>query len=140
MQLLPRLRRRRQAPVDASNMELYLAFWYLCTIPHDAVRDEDYGAHFVGAHERAYNSELVDIAEAIKLLSGGKFEYHYTRTESGDGIQGSLVDEKTGHIVRWEDVAGGNCGGVEALIVALGWEWICAASEPVEDAMSRLEV
>lgn len=121
-------------------MELYLAFWYLCTIPYDAVRDKDYGAHFVGAHERAYNSELVDIAEAVKLLSGGRFEYHYTGTESGDGIQGILVDKEKGHKIHWEDVAGGDYGGVEALIVALGWGWICAASEPVEDTMSRLEV
>lgn len=126
--------------MNISNVELYLAFWYLGTIPYDAVRDKDYGAHFVGAHEKAYNSELVDVAEAVKLLSGGNFEYHYTGIESGDGMRENLVYKETGHRIDWDDVRGGDYGGVEALIVALGWEWICASSEPVEDTMSRLEV
>lgn len=139
IQLLPYLRRRCQAPIDISSVEMYLAFWYLCTIPYDAVLDRDYGAHFVGAHEKAYRSELVDIGEAVKLLSHGNFEYQYTGTESDDGMQGILVDKRTKHIVHWEDVRGDDPGGVEALIVALGWEWVSVASG-LEEMVSRLEV
>lgn len=137
IQLLPRLRRRCQTPIDIKSVEVYLAFWYLCTIPYDAVRDKDYGTHFVGGHEKAYCSELVDIAEAVKLLSYGNFEYQYTGTESGDGI---LVDKRTKNIIHWEDVRGDDPGGVEALIVALGWKWVSAVSGSVEEMVGRLEV
>lgn len=139
IQLLPRLRRRFQTPIDITSVEVYLAFWYLCTIPYDAVRDKDYGTRFVGAHEKAYCSELVDIAEAVKLLSYGNFEYQYTGTESDNRMQGILVDKRTKHIIHWEDVRGDDPGGIEALIVALGWEWVSAVSGSVE-MVRRFEV
>lgn len=127
-------------PTHISGLELYLAFWYICTIPYGATRDEGYGEHFVGAHEKGYSSELVDVAEAVRLLSGGDFEYRHTEMRSGGGVQGGLVDRETGQEINWGDLKGDDAGGVEALVVAMGWEWIRATSIPVQEMMTRLEV
>lgn len=127
IQLLPYLGRRRRLPKNISDVLMYLSFWYLCTIPADAIRATDYGAHFVGAHEKGYNSELVDVIEAVRLLSSGRFEYHFSEIGPGDGLRGRLVEAKTGHEIHWEDLDGQDSGGVEALVVALGWESVRAA-------------
>lgn len=140
IQLIPLPRQRRRMVVDISDVELYLSFWYLCTIPYGATRDKDYGAHFVGAHERGYNSELVDVAEAVWLLSGGAFEYRHSGAKPGDGIQGILVDKQTGHRIDWGDLRGNDVGAVEALIVASGWECISSIGGSVEEMVSRLEI
>lgn len=130
IQLIPLPRQRRNPiVVDISDVTLYLSFWYLCTIPYGTTRDEDYGAHFVGAHEQGYNSELVDVAEAVWLLSGGAFEYRRSETKPGDGIQEILVDKQTGHRVHWGNLRGNDAGAVEALIVASGWECISLDGE-----------
>lgn len=140
IQLMPHLHQRRQTLANISDVELYLAFWYLCTIPFDAVRDKDYGAHFVGAHEKGYNSELVDVAEAVRLLSGGDFEYRHPGTNPGDGIRGCLVSKNVGYTINWGDLRGDDSGGVEALIVVLGWECIRATRRSAEEMMNRLEI
>lgn len=141
IQLVPRPRQRRHPiVVDISDVELYLSFWYLCTIPYGAARDKDYGAHFVGAHEKGYNSELVDVAEAVWLLSGGAFEYRHSEAKPGDGIQGIILDKQTRHSIHWGDLRGNDAGAVEALIVASGWEFISSIDGPVEEMVSRLEI
>lgn len=101
-----------------------MAFWFLCTIPADAVRAPDYGAHFVGAHERGYDSELVEVGEAVRLLSGGRLEY---REEEGG--EGGVVERATGRRVGWQDMEAGWMGGVEALVVARGWGVVKRAVE-----------
>ncbi|KAH8151037.1 uncharacterized protein LAJ45_04738 [Morchella importuna] len=117
LQALPHiLRRPRRLPEKLDDLRLYVAFWFLCTIPADAMRAADYGAHFVGAHERGYDSELVEVGEAVRLLSGGRLEY---REEEGG--EGGVVERATGRGVGWQDVEAGWAGGVEALVVARGW-------------------
>ncbi|KAH0606214.1 uncharacterized protein H6S33_003875 [Morchella sextelata] len=125
LQVMPHtLRRPVRLPEKLGDLCLYVAFWFLCTIPADAVRVPDYGAHFVGAHERGYDSELVEVGEAVKLLSGGRLEYRE------EGERGCVVERRTGRRVRWEDVEAEWAGGVEALVVARGWE---ALKKAVED-------
>lgn len=121
---------------------MYLSFWYLCLIPDGAAREADYGAHFVGKHEKGYNSELVSVAEAVRLLSGGRLEYRYLE----DGVQGSLVEKNTGQEIHWGDLGAEDAGAVEAFIVAKGWEWVTVVSEwedvkeAVGEDVSRLEI
>lgn len=99
---------------------MYMAFWYLCVLPRGASRHTSYGLSFMGRHEAGYRSALVDIEHAIHLLSDGRFTYH--PSDQVD-FQGLVLDEE-GEEVVWEDVYGGDNGGVQALIVARGWEYV----------------
>lgn len=74
----------------------------------------------MGRHEAGYRSALVDIEHAVHLLSDGRFTYH--PSDQVD-CQGLVLDEE-GREVLWEDVYGGDNGGVQALIVARGWEYV----------------
>ncbi|KAI5839580.1 hypothetical protein DFP73DRAFT_518621 [Morchella snyderi] len=119
------LRSPLRLPETLGDLRLYAAFWFLCTIPADAMRVSDYGAHFVGAHERGYDSELVEVSEAVQLLSGGRLEYR----EGEGGGEGYMVERATGRRVGWQDVEPGWAGGVEALVVARGWGVVKRAVE-----------
>lgn len=99
---------------------MYMAFWYLCVLPGDASRHADYGLSFMGRHEAGYRSALVNIEHAVHLLSDGRFTYHLNDQID---VQGLVLDEE-GRQVVWADVHGGDNGGVQALIVARGWEHV----------------
>lgn len=127
-QLLPYLPRSR-LPTKTSDMVMYLAFWYICVLPPNTAREADYGTHFVGAHERGYNSDLVDVAEAVELLSQGCFRYQYPQGEGENRVPGIVVDKETGRKVAWENVKAEFAGGVEALVVGEGWNYVNAVHE-----------
>lgn len=79
-----------------------------------------YGKNFLGRHEAGYRSALVDIEHAVHLISDGRFTYH---PSSEVDYQGVVLDEN-GKEVDWNGVAGRDNGGVQALLVARGWEHI----------------
>lgn len=111
---------------------MYLAFWYLCTIPDIAARDPDYGLNFLGRHEAGYRSALVDIEHAVHLLSDGRFTYHPSDQAE---FQGVVLDEG-GREVMWENVQGEDNGGVQALVVARGWEHVRLEEGDLDDGQS----
>lgn len=112
---------------------MYIAFWYLCILSESAARDPGYGLNFVGRHEAGYRSALVDIEHAVHLLSDGRFTYH---PSDQDEFQGVVLDEE-GKEVVWESVSGGDNGGVQALIVARGWEHVRLEGEDIDDGQSE---
>lgn len=112
-----------------------MAFWYLCILSSDASRHPGYGLSFVGRHEVGYRSALVDIEHAVHLLSDGRFTYHPSNQVD---LQGLVLNEG-GREVVWEDIHGGDNGGVQALIVARGWEHVRLENDGGDDVRSEGE-
>ncbi|KAF8532473.1 hypothetical protein BDD12DRAFT_868816 [Trichophaea hybrida] len=115
--LHPYLARYGNPPTDLTGVVMDLSHYFLGVI-EDTTRDKNYGKAFLGQPEEGYDSALIDVKEAVKLLSAGRME---VREEE-------LVWKGDGRDVLWEDVAGSDVGLMEAAMVWRGWGEVAAIS------------
>ncbi|KAA8899730.1 hypothetical protein FN846DRAFT_960117 [Sphaerosporella brunnea] len=90
----------------------YLSHFFLAQIPEPALREPDYGAHFVGKHELGYDGMLVPVEQAVGLLSGGRLLMRDQRLLWKENSRPFEIDELEGaddHVV-W------------AVLAILGWQ------------------
>jgi len=99
-----------------SRTRMYLSHYFIAeVIGINPSRDTDYGRRFVGYHGQNYDSELVPVEDAVRLLSSGAVSMTHgvpTWTTSGAAIV-------------WEEV--GDSEHLEACLVVRGWQLVLEA-------------
>jgi hypothetical protein len=89
---------------------------YFLGVVEDTTRDAEYGKAYMGRPEEGYNSALVEVEEAVELLSAGRME-----------VRGKeLVWKEDGSDVLWEDIDGSDVALMEAVMTWKGWGEVAA--------------
>jgi hypothetical protein len=89
---------------------------YFLGVVEDTTRDAEYGKAYVGRAEEGYDSALVEVEEAVELLSAGRMEVR----------EQELIWKEDGSDVLWEDIDASDVALMEAVMIWKGWGEVAA--------------